>query len=114
MDAISSVLINKALDGLSARHRATAANIANANSRDYRPVRVTFEDSLRLAASQGPDAVRAVQPRIEHAPVPGFGTEMRLDLELATAAETGSRYAALVDLLGRQIQIARTIIRGGQ
>jgi flagellar basal-body rod protein FlgB len=39
---------------------------------------------------------------------------MRLDLELATASETGLRYAALLDLLGRQLQISRIAIRGGQ
>jgi flagellar basal-body rod protein FlgB len=114
VDAISSVLINKALDGLSARAVATAHNIANANSPGYRPVRVTFEEALSQAAGRGSEAVRAVVPRTEQAPAPAFGSEMRLDLELATAAETANRYAALVDLLGRQMQITRTVIRGGQ
>jgi flagellar basal-body rod protein FlgB len=99
---------------LSARYAALAENIANANSPGYRPVRVTFEESLRAAAREGPDAVRAVTPRIEHQPVPAFGSEMRLDLELASAAETANRYAALIELLGRQMQISRTVIRGGQ
>lgn len=114
MDAISSVLINKALDGLTARYAATAENIANANSRAYRPVRVSFEESLRAAARSGPEAVRAVTPRIETVAPQGSETEVRLDLELATAVETSNRYAALIDLLGRQMQITRTIIRGGQ
>ena len=114
MDPLSSLVINRALDGLTMRHAATAENIANANSRSYRPVRVTFEESLRTAASQGPDAVRAVTPRIEREAAAAFGDETRLDLELATAAETANRYAALIELLGRQMQITRTVIRGGQ
>jgi flagellar basal-body rod protein FlgB len=108
------LLINKALDGLLARQAATAENIANANSPRYRPVRVSFEDALRTASRQGPDAVRTVTPRLEADPAGPLRGGMRIDLELATAAETANRYAALIDLLGRQMQITRTVIRGGQ
>lgn len=111
MDPISSALIAKALDGLSMRYQATAENIANANSRGYRPVRVSFEGALKEAAGQGTAAIRGVRPEIVHAASVG---EVRLDLELATAAETANRYAALIDLLGRQAQIARTVVSGGQ
>ena len=112
MDALSAVLINKALDGLSMRHMATAQNIANANSPGYRPVRVSFEEQLRSAAMQGEAAVRNV--RAAGTTETGPGGELRLDLELATASETAMRYAALIDLLSRQMQISRTIIKGGQ
>jgi flagellar basal-body rod protein FlgB len=115
VDPVSSVLINKALDGLLARQEAVAQNIANANSPGYRPVRVSFEEALRTASLQGADAVRAVTPRSDPAAAqPLGGGALRIDLELATAAETANRYAALIDLLGRQMQISRTIIRGGQ
>jgi flagellar basal-body rod protein FlgB len=114
MDPLNAVIINRALDGLTMRHAATAENIANANSPGYRPVRVTFEESLRQAARQGPGAIRSVRPRTELAQTGAAGAELRLDLELATAAETANRYAALIDLLGRQMQISRTVIRGGQ
>lgn len=112
MDPISASLIARALDGLSLRQMATAENIANANSPDFRPVRVTFEEALRLAAPQGREAIARVRPDISRAPAGEGG--MRLDLELATAAETSLRYAALIDLLGRQFQIGRIAIRGGQ
>ena len=114
MDALSPILINKALDALSARYLATADNIANANSRDFRPLRVSFEEALKSAAGRGPDAVRAMRPEVQRAEPGPMGSEMRLDLELATASETAMRYAALLDLLGRQMQISRTVIRGGQ
>lgn len=114
MDPVSVALINRSLDGLSMRYLATAENIANANSRGFRPVRVTFEDALRTAASQGADAVRRVNPRIAQDAGPRAGSEMRVDLELATASATAMRYAALLDILGRQMQISRTVIRGGQ
>ncbi len=114
MDPISSVLINRSLDGLSMRYLATAENIANVNSRGFRPLKVTFEESLRTALSGGAEAVRRVKPRVERSALAAGEGEMRLDLELATASATAMRYAALVDLLGRQMQISRTVIRGGQ
>ena len=113
MDPTSPVLINKALDGLSMRMLATARNVANANSPGFQPVRVSFEDALKAAASHGPEAVRGVTARFEQVAFSG-SSEMRLDLELATASETAMRYAALVDLLGRQMQISRIVFSGGQ
>jgi flagellar basal-body rod protein FlgB len=114
VNAASSVVIAKALDGLSARYLAIAENVANANSRDFRPLRVSFEEALKAAASQGDAAVRNVALKAERSAPSAMGGEMRLDLELADGSETAMRYAALLDLLGRQMQISRTIIRGGQ
>jgi flagellar basal-body rod protein FlgB len=114
MDPVSALLMNKALDGLSLRAIVTAQNIANASSTDYRPLRVTFEEALRAAAQDGQDAVRAVDPKVRPAETTASGKEMRLDLELATASATAMRYAALIDMLGRQMQISQIVIRGGQ
>ena len=114
MDAITSVIINKALDGLSLRQQATAQNIASASSRDFRPVQVPFEQSLKAAAVKGGKAVRDLDLRITSAPDAALGGEPRLDLELATASETAMRYAALLDVLGREMQIMRSAARGGQ
>ena len=114
MDPTSAIMITKALDGLWARSLATAQNVANANSPGFRPVRVSFEEALQAAARQGPEALSKVRASVVQAPASKIGGEMRLDLELATASETSMRYAALVDLLGRQMQISRTVIRGGQ
>jgi flagellar basal-body rod protein FlgC len=99
VDAVTAVLINKVLDGLSARAQATAQNIANANSPGYRPVKVTFEDALRLASRGGPGAVGGVAPSIEYVDTAKMPAETRLDLELATASETAMRYAALMDAM---------------
>ncbi len=114
MDTASIALISKALDCLTMRSAATAQNIANANSPDYRPVRVSFEDSLKAAAQSGPAAIAAVEPRMDFAPTPLIASEMRLDLELATASQTAGRFTALLDVLGRQMQISRTAVTGGQ
>ncbi|MGK6317912.1 flagellar basal body rod protein FlgB [Sphingomonas sp. DT-204] len=114
MDPVSAAMITKALDGLSLRLDVTAANIANANSRNYRPMKVSFEDSLRAAAPRGEDAINGVTPRVEAAAVGRFGDEPRLDLELDTAADTAMRYSALIGILGRDMEIVRAVVRGGQ
>jgi len=114
LDAISSIIINKALDGLSMRALATAQNIAGASSPRYQPLQVKFEESLKAAAAKGPEAVRDLPLTITRAAPSGFGDEPRLDLELSTAASTASRYGALLNLLGREMQIEHIAIQGGQ
>lgn len=113
MDPTISAIINKALDGLSLRSIATAQNIANANSPGYRPMRVSFEAELAAAAAKSEQAVRAVPLEIVQSEIAG-AEGVRTDLELASQSETAMRYGALVDVLGRQLQLQRTIIRGGQ
>jgi flagellar basal-body rod protein FlgB len=112
VDAISSVVIIKALEGLSARMKVSAENVANANTPNYRPLRVTFEKALADAAIQGPDAVRQVTPRIEQVPAGSPDAELRLDLELADASGTAARYASLVDILSRESQLQSLAITG--
>lgn len=105
MDPITATLMIKALDGLSVRTTVTAENIANAGTPGYRPLRVSFEDALAAAAAKGREAVEAVSPKVERIRDQGLGTDLRLDLELATAASTAGRYAALIEILGRQLQL---------
>lgn len=114
MTGITALIIGKALDGLYARQAATAQNIANGNSNSYRPIRVTFEDSLRDAARRGPDAIANVRPQVELAPPPAIASEMRLDLEIATASQTALRYGALLSVLEGRGSLMRTVISGGR
>lgn len=113
MDAISATLVIKALDGLSARQEVTAHNIANAGTPGYRPLRVSFETALARAARNGD--VAGVAPQIEPDPAFAGGSDgLRLDLELANSAQTASRYAALVDVLSRQLQLQSLAVTGGR
>jgi flagellar basal-body rod protein FlgB len=114
MDSRISAIISKALDGLTLRAQATAQNIANANSPNYRPMRVSFEDELKAAAQHSDDAVRSLRFRMAQAIETDGDPKQRIDLELASASETALRYGALVDVLSRELQLQRTMIRGGQ
>lgn len=109
MGNLSADIMIKALDSLSARAEITATNIANANTPRYRAQYVSFERSLAAAASQGSAAVRSVKPEITRS-----ARDMRLDLELQTASSTSLRYAALVDILNRQLQLDALAIQGNR
>jgi len=109
MEAISSALLLKALDGLSERAVATAQNIANAGTPGYRPLRLSFEGALKSAANGGADAIQHVAPAIE--PL-AAGGEVRPDLELATASSTALRYGALIEVLNRELQLNAVAITG--
>ena len=110
MSGLTAIMALKALDGLSLRAEVTSQNIANANSPGYRPLKVSFEDALMQAADGGVDAVDAVQPRIESDLSAAEDSGVRLDLQMATASMTTTRYAALVEILSRQAQLMRTVM----
>jgi flagellar basal-body rod protein FlgB len=111
MDSNTAILLIKALDGLSVRSAATAQNIANANTPDYRPLRVSFERALADAAARG-EPVETVKPQVESIPVGARDGELRIDLELATAAATAGRYNALIEMLDRQLQLHALAVAG--
>ncbi|WP_420606043.1 flagellar basal body rod protein FlgB [Novosphingopyxis sp.] len=114
MDQISVALIHKALDGLSMRAVATAENVANVGTEGYRPWIVSFETALKSAAQGTLADIGNVRPGMARAPAAAFGEQLRVDMELATASETALRYSALLDVLGRQMQISRASVMGGQ
>jgi flagellar basal-body rod protein FlgB len=108
MDRISTELIAAALDGLATRQLYTAQNIANANSPGYHPVRVSFEEALRTALEKGGN-IAGVTPAVSTA----ADGEMRLDMEMATAAQTAMRYGGLIDILSRQMALGRAALVWG-
>lgn len=110
-DATTAIAL-KALDALSLRSVAIAQNIANASTPGYRPLRVSFEDALRTAAGRGQEAVDAWQPTVEVAPRGAGAEQVRIDLELAAASSTAGRYAALIDVLSRQMHMASLAVAG--
>lgn len=115
-----AAIASKALDGLFTRQAATAHNVANAGSLNFTPVRVSFEDALRDAAALQPGDMQAdviarvagVQPRID-APVPLDSNTIKLGQEIATASETSTRYAMLIGMLDRTLQIQQLAVKGG-
>jgi flagellar basal-body rod protein FlgB len=114
MDSISATILLKAMDGLSMRAMVTAQNIANANSPGYSPLKVNFEDALRAAASGSRDNIKKVQPSVSLSIDNAGRSELRLDLEMATAASTAGRYGALAELMNRRLQIEALAAAGSR
>lgn len=114
MDNLTAQIMVKALDGLDARATITAVNIANGGTPNYRPLHVSFEQALESAAKLGADSVKAVQPHIERHVTGHPDAVLRLDAELATASTTALRYAALIDLLNRQLQLHSMAVTGNR
>lgn len=110
MSDLTSIMALKALDGLAARADVTAQNLANASTPGYRALRVSFEQELIAASAQGERAIQAVTPRIEADPSWQETGSSRLDLQMATASMTSARYAALVEILSRQMQHMRVVV----
>jgi flagellar basal-body rod protein FlgB len=110
MSGVSQLLAIKALDGLHLRAIAIAENIANSGSTSFRARSVDFEAELREAS--GVAAIQNYNASISTDGTVTRGDEVRLDLEMASASQTALRYAALTDILNRQMQLSRLAVKG--
>jgi flagellar basal-body rod protein FlgB len=114
MEIQTTSLLLKALDGLWLRSAVTAHNIANANTPNYRPLKVSFEAALKVAAGRDAAALEAVSPKIDIAIDDEGRSELRTDLEMATATSTAGRYGTIAELLNRQLQIQALALSGSR
>jgi flagellar basal-body rod protein FlgB len=112
-------LILRALDAASLRHAALSANVANATTEDYRPLRVSFEDQLAAARNAllsrdetvSRRALDSLQPRIE------AGDPLRrihLDQEMSALMQNALRYQALLTAMSKNGAILRAAVHEGR
>ncbi len=123
-----------ALTGLSRRHEATSANIANIETPGYQRREVQFESALRQTLRSQLDG--AGDPRILTRTDPGHltaggtagaqrgsvprdlissrndGNNVSIDEEMLILADTQIRFQALTQTLGRRLTTLRSVIRG--
>jgi flagellar basal-body rod protein FlgB len=112
---ISEALLLKAMDCLMVRSTVIAENIANAGTKGYRPLAVSFESALaKAAATRDGAAVASVTPQVVHQVDASGRSELRLDLELANASQTATRFSALAELLNRRLQIEALVASGSR
>ena len=123
IDQVTMTLVVRALDAAALRHQALAGNIANANSVDYRPLRVNFEEQLgfaRQALARGANSLTAadlssVRPFVEQAPAPIAGeAAVMIDQEMVRLAQNTVQYQALVKGLNHRISILSAAINEGR
>ncbi len=124
-------IVEKALDGLSARHKALSANIANAQTSDYTRSDVIFEDQLqnivamenikedvKLQNSKLPlmvnysqaDLILKSNPYKDYAPdtvidtdspIITNGNNVNLEVEMVELSKNASKYNVLAQLEGK-------------
>jgi flagellar basal-body rod protein FlgB len=112
IDSTGSVLYT-ALNGLAARQRVIANNVANVETPGFIAGRVSFEDSLRSAIAAGDAGETAVSTRASADPVNVNGNNVSLDNEVVSLTETDLAYQLMVQALNQKFGLLRTAIGTG-
>ncbi len=114
-------VLRKSLDAYALRHKATAKNIANVESQDYRPLRVNFEENLREMLHKRHNIIKVSNPR--HLNVGQSLLEIResetkdiekvnIEQEMAELAKNQIRFDFSARVLARMYQGIRASITG--
>lgn len=109
---ITTATLHRALDGLDARQRAIADNIANLETPGYLAKQVDFEASLRAAAASGAPGATRVDVRQSMAATRINGNNVDIDVELLASSETQLRQRLAIDALNTEYSLLRTAITG--
>jgi flagellar basal-body rod protein FlgB len=108
-DSVTMNALTSALDGLAARQRAIANNIANVNTVGYRAQRVTFESALAASVRNGDGSVTATtQTSLE--PTRLDGNNVNLDTETLSNIDTVLRFQFASNAASAQFASVRSAI----
>jgi flagellar basal-body rod protein FlgB len=113
IETVTTAALSAALDAASRQHAVTAANIANAASSGYTPVRLSFTEQLAVAQgalrdsgrldATGLDALRSMRDAAPEA-LEGAGP-VQLDSEMAELARNAVHFQALAQGLARHLSV---------
>lgn len=112
-EATTTAMLSLALDAASWRQRVIAANLANADSEGYAPLRVSFEEQLEQARAELHERGRVdattladVRPQAEEAVASdGRPVQLQLDQQMAQLAENAVHFQALLQGLSRHLAL---------
>lgn len=104
--------LDRALDGLEARQRAIASNIANLETPGYQSRVVNFEDSLRSAIGDGDPQSASIEFGRSVAPTRANGNNVNLDVELMESSEAVLLQRLLTQSLTSKYSMMNTAISG--
>ncbi|MBL0393510.1 flagellar basal body protein [Ramlibacter monticola] len=113
LESVTTVALSAALDTASRRQAAVAANVANASTPGYVPLRLSFDGHLAEARTAlrergGLDRAAAESLRAEMEPAPDSGGQpaaVQLDVEMAELARNSVEYQALLQGLSRHLAL---------
>jgi flagellar basal-body rod protein FlgB len=110
LESVTSAALASALDGLSARQRAIANNIANVNTPGYTAERVSFEDALaQSVARHDGRAVASTQRSLE--PTRTDGNNVNLDTETLSNVDTVLRFQFASQAAGNEFTAVRAALK---
>jgi flagellar basal-body rod protein FlgB len=113
IDSTGSV-IYAALNGLAARQRVIANNVANVETPGFIAGRVSFEDSLRAAVSDGSSPAGISVATLPAADAVNLnGNNVSLDNEVVSLTKTDLAYQLMVQAINQKFGLLRTAIGGG-
>lgn len=122
LEAVTTAALSLGLQAASRRHEAIAANIANAATEGYVPVRLSFEDRLAEARQTLRDkgtvdefALAGVRMEVQPATdAQGRPAKVQVDLEMAEMARNAVQYQALTQGLSRHLSILAAAAADGK
>ena len=112
LNDVTMDLVYKAMQGLSARQKATADNIANVETPGYKAATVDFESSLRSAIDDRAPAEATFTTGKSAQPNGPNENNVSLDEETITAINTNLRYQTMVEAMNAKFRLLRTAMEG--
>ena len=110
-DSVTINALSSALDGLAARQRAIANNIANVNTSGYQAQRVSFEEALAASVKNGSGVV-APTTRLSMDPTQLNGNNVNIDTETLSNIDTVLRFQFAASAMTAQFSGVRAAIGG--
>ncbi|NNU76056.1 flagellar basal body rod protein FlgB [Clostridium estertheticum] len=120
-------LLKKSMDASALRGKVSANNIANINTKNYKGLYVTFEETLKdnmAADTMKTDNSKDIQAgnsngeitvnRDESTSARQDGNNVDIDLEMTNQAANTLMYAALVSQVNSKISLTSYVIGGGK
>jgi flagellar basal-body rod protein FlgB len=101
-------VIYGAMKGLAARQRATADNVANAETPGFKATKVDFESSLRSAITTGKPETTSFSAIKSDEPNGPNENNVRMDDETVTMIDTGLKYQTMVEAMNAKFRLLKT------
>jgi flagellar basal-body rod protein FlgB len=105
-------VVFKAMQGLTARQKAIADNVANVETPGFQATKVDFESSLRNAIDGGdPASATFLTAKSNEANGPNQNN-VNLDTETVSSIDTNLRYQTMVEAMNAKFRLLKTSMEG--
>ena len=111
-DDVASSALRIAVNGLAARQKAIANNIANIETPGYHAQKVKFEEALSHAVESGQPARVAPSVNRSLEPTRLNGSNVNLDEETLSHVDTSMRYQLTLRALDSKYGLISTVLKG--